>query len=93
MNKAALFEGRPFDENARLQLTEAFPDGTVSFTRGRHYALEEDFLYLVRSGPRAVVMPRMAYGEEIAAALAERYGKENRIVGRTEISQTRSHHS
>lgn len=93
MRQAALFEGMPFDENVRLMLKEAFPDGTVSFTRGRHYALEEEFLYLVRSGRCAVVMPRMAYDREIAAALAEVYGKENQIVGNTELSQTCGDHS
>lgn len=93
MTEAALFVGMPFDEHVRLMLKEAFPDGTVSFTRGRHYALEEEFLYLVRSGRCAVVMPRMAYGRDIAAALAEVYGKENPIVGNTELPTACGDHS
>lgn len=92
MSEKALFEGMPFDENVRLKLAETFPGGTVSVTRGRHYALEEEFLYLVRSGPQAVIMPRMAYGSDVTAALAERYGEGKQIVGKTELSQARGDH-
>lgn len=61
--------GVPFDENVRLRLMEAFPGGTLSVTRGRHYSLEEKALYLVRGGSRAVIMPRMTYSGSVAGAL------------------------
>ena len=93
MSEEALFPGMPFDENVRLKLAEAFPDGTVSVTRGRHYALEENSLYLVRIGPDAVILPRMAYGEEVAAALKECCGGEDQVGGREKVSQTCGDHS
>lgn len=93
MMRTGIFEGMPFDENARLRLTELFPCGKVSVTRGRHYSLEEKFLYLVRSGADAVVMPRMSYGREITEALTDLYGKENRFVGETESAKACGDHS
>lgn len=71
MRMKGIAPGRPFNEDVRLRLKEAFPAGTVSKTRGRHYSLEENVLYLVRSGPKAVIMPRMAYSESAACALDE----------------------
>lgn len=71
MRMIGIAPGMPFDEDVRLRLKDAFPAGTVSETRGRHYSLEENVLYLVRNGPQAVIMPRMAYSESVACALDE----------------------
>lgn len=94
MTGEGIFAGMPFNDDVRLRLTEIDPDVTISVTRGRHYSLEEDFLYLVRSGSHAVVMPRMAYGKDITEALQEAYGEEAaRLVGKTDLAEACGHHS
>ena len=92
MRLIGIAAGVPFSDDVRLRLKKAFPIGTISKTSGRHYSLEEDFLYLVRSGPKAVIMPRMTYSESVAGAIAAVYGKENQIVGKTELSAACSDH-
>lgn len=64
----------PFTDDVRLALREAFPEGSVSVTRGRHYSLEETEFYLVRGGAAAVAMPRMKYSESVEDALRSLYG-------------------
>ncbi len=76
MSEHMHLEGLPFSDNVRLKLMERFPEGEFSVTRGRHYALRDDFLYLVRSGACPVIMPRMAYSDEVTAALVKLYGGE-----------------
>lgn len=71
MRLEGIAAGVPFNDDVRLRLKEAFPSGTVSKTRGRHYSLEENTCYLVRSGENAVIMPRMAYSESVEEALRE----------------------
>lgn len=91
MSRDIPLEGLPFGDEVRLKLTERFPGGDISVTRGRHYALEEDVLYLVREGAQAVVMPRMAYSDDVKAALAELY-EEKQVDGASELSPACSHH-
>lgn len=93
MTDAGIFAGMPFDEDVRLGLREAFPDGDISLTAGRHYSLEENFRYLVRSGAHAAVMPRMAYSASVIAALDAVYGKENHFVGQSERAAACGDHS
>ncbi len=71
MRLEGIAEGVPFNDDVRLRLKEAFPEGTVSETRGRHYSLEENVRYLVRGGKDAVIMPRMTYSDSVARALRE----------------------
>ena len=74
-----IYAGMPFNEHVRSRLAEMYPEGDISVTRGRHYELEENVLYLVRTGPRAVVMPRMVYGSEIADFIEEMKRKEEHL--------------
>lgn len=89
-----IFAGMPFNHDVRLRLAEIDPDMEISATRGRHYALEENFWYLLREGSRPVIAPRMAYGGEITKALCEVYGEEApRYVGERDLAQARGDHS
>lgn len=72
----------PFTENVRLALREAFPEGSVSVTRGRHYSLEETERYLVRGGASAVAMPRMKYSESVEDAVRTLYGNKEHHGGK-----------
>lgn len=92
MRMTGTAEGVPFDDDVRLTLRDAFPDGKIALTRGRHYSLEEERLYLVRSGPEAVIMPRMVYSPDVVRAVLALYGEENEIVGNTERSAACSDH-
>ena len=89
----ALYEGMPLDDSARGLLSAAYPAGTMSVSRGRHYETEENFLYLVRIGSRAVAVPRMAYGAAVSRALLELYGKGERLVGEADLSEACGDHS
>lgn len=93
MSVRALYEGMPLDDSARALLSAAYPSGTISTSRGRHYETEEKFLYLVRTGPRAVAVPRMAYGAAVSRALLELYGEGERLVGEADLSEACGHHS
>ena len=63
MSEDVLFAGRPFTEKLRQCVEKS-----ISFTHGREEQLEEGVLYLVRSGEKAVVMPRMKYSESVEEA-------------------------
>lgn len=92
MRMTGIAEGVPFDDDVRLTLKAEFPDGKTALTRGRHYSLEEERRYLVRSGPDAVIMPRMVYSADVVRAVLALYGEENKIVGNTERSAACSDH-
>lgn len=68
MSEDVLFAGQPFTEKLKLCVEKSYPSGTISFTHGREGTLEESALYLVRSGEKAVVMPRMKYSESVEEA-------------------------
>lgn len=94
MTGEGLFPGMPFHDNVRLRLAESKCVVTVSAARSRHYALEENFCYLIRDGARPVIAPRMAYGAEVTRALCEVYGEEaRRFVGEKDLAQARGDHS
>ncbi len=93
MSVEPLYEGMPLTESVRACFSAAYPTGTIAVSRGRHYETEENFLYLVRVASRAVAVPRMAYGAEISCALLEMYGEGERLVGKTDLSETCGHHS
>lgn len=89
-----IFSGMPFNHDVRLRLAEIDPDVEISASRGRHYALEEKFWYLLRAGSRPVIAPRMVYGGEITKALCEIYGEEAPLyVGEGDLAQARGDHS
>ena len=54
MSEDVLFAGQPFTEKLRQCVEKSYPSGTISFTHGREAQLEEDALYLVRIGEKAV---------------------------------------
>lgn len=94
MIREGIFAGMPFNHDVRLRLAEINPNVKISATWGRHYALEENFWYLLREGSRPVIAPRMAYGAEITKALCEVYGEEASLyVGERDLAQARGDHS
>lgn len=72
MSEDVLFAGQPFTEKLRQCVEKSYPSGTISFTHGREGTLEEDALYLVRTGEKAVVMPRMKYSESVKKVMRRR---------------------
>lgn len=70
MSEDVLFAGQQFTEKLRQCVEKSYPSGTISFTHGREGTLEEDALYLVRVGEKAVIMPRMKYSESVEAVVA-----------------------
>lgn len=73
MSEDVLFAGQPFTEKLRQCVEKSYPSGTISFTHGREAQLEEEgALYLVRTGEKAVVMPRMKYSESVEKVVRRR---------------------
>lgn len=72
MSEDVLFAGQPFTEKLRQCIEKSYPSGTISFTHGREAQLEEGALYLVRTGEKAVVMPRMKYSESVEEVVRRR---------------------
>lgn len=72
MSEDVLFAGQPFTEKLRQCIEKSYPSGTISFTHGREAQLEGDALYLVRTGEKAVVMPRMKYSESVEKVVRRR---------------------
>lgn len=72
MSEDVLFAGQPFTEKLRKCVEKSYPRGTISFTHGREAQLEEDAFYLVRTGEKAVVMPRMKYSESVEKVVRRR---------------------
>lgn len=72
MSEDVLFAGQPFTEKLRQCVEKSYPRGTISFTHGREAQLEEDEFYLVRTGEKAVVMPRMKYSESVEKVVRRR---------------------
>lgn len=72
MSEDVLFAGQPFTEKLRQCVEKSYPSGTISFTHGREAQLKEDALYLVRTGEKAVVMPRMKYSESVEKVVRRR---------------------
>lgn len=72
MSEDVLFAGQPFTEKLRQCVEKSYPRGTISFTHGREAQLEEDAFYLVRTGEKAVVMPRMKYSESVEKVVRRR---------------------
>lgn len=72
MSEDVLFAGQPFTEILRQCVEKSYPSGTISFAHGREAQLEEDALYLVRTGEKAVVMPRMKYSESVEKVVRRR---------------------
>ena len=85
--------GLPFTDEMRKWFSEKYPQGEISESCGRHFALEPDKKYVVRTGEHAVIMPRMAYGTEAVQKILEIYGKETQVVGEKDLSGTCSHNS
>ena len=71
MNQKAIYPGMPFDETVRQSIEKSYPGGTISFTHGRQESLEEGELYLVRTGEKAVIMPRMKYSISVEEQLGQ----------------------
>ena len=72
MSEDVLFAGQPFTEKLRQCVEKSYPSGTISFTHGWEAQLEEDALYLVRTGEKAVIMPRMKYSESVEKVVRRR---------------------
>ena len=72
MSEDVLFAGQPFTEKLRQCVEKSYPSGTIYLTNGREAQIEEDELYLVRIGEKAVVMPRMKYSESVEKVVRRR---------------------